>query len=153
MPTCSVCTYNDTPSTLSANSCSLKHVIYLIECSRCHIQYIGSSKRSARTRIREHLIDIQQGTLKTHLVNHFTKATCSKEDLRFRVLQFGIQDLNPEKLVVNPEYRTLTHKLKKTTEKISRIEAQFYPLAEMIMELPIDEIPKITQKQADKSPD
>jgi hypothetical protein len=67
-----------------------------------------------------------------------------------KMAEFGIQDLNPEKLVVNPEYRTLTHKLKKTREKINRLEAQFYPLAEMIMELPIDEIPKITQKQADK---
>jgi hypothetical protein len=67
-----------------------------------------------------------------------------------KMAEFGVQELNPEKLVVNPEYRSLTHQLKKINEKIGRLEAQFFPLAEKVIDLELDEIPKITQKQADK---
>lgn len=65
------------------------------------------------------------------------------------MIEFGTQTLNPEKQVVNPNYRQLTHKLKKLREKISRIEAKFYPLAEQVMEQPIDQLPAITHKQAE----
>lgn len=66
-----------------------------------------------------------------------------------KMAEFGIQTLDPEKQVVNPQYRQLTHRLKKLREKISRLEAKFYPLAEQAMEQHIDQLPAITQKQTD----
>lgn len=65
-----------------------------------------------------------------------------------KMIEFGVETIDPEKKVVNPEYRKVNHQLKKLREKISRMEAKFYPLAEHAMERDIDQLPEITQKQA-----
>jgi uncharacterized protein YeeX (DUF496 family) len=51
------------------------------------------------------------------------------------------------KVVVNPQYRKLTHQLKKLREKKQRVEAKFYPLVELAIEENLDNIPAITDKQ------
>jgi hypothetical protein len=48
---------------------------------------------------------------------------------------------------VNPQYRKLTHQLKKLREKIQRIEAKFYPLVLLAIDQPLDYLPEITNKQ------
>ncbi len=65
-----------------------------------------------------------------------------------KMIEFGVEIIDLEKKVVNPDYRKLNHRLKKQREKISRLEAKFYPLAEQAMEQDIDQLPQITQKQA-----
>lgn len=50
---------------------------------------------------------------------------------------------------MNPEYRKLCHQLKKLREKIRRIEARFYPLLQLAIDQPIDELPAISRKQAE----
>jgi hypothetical protein len=65
-----------------------------------------------------------------------------------KMIEFGVQTIDPEKKVVNPDYRKINHKIKKQREKISRMEAKFYPLAEQVMEQDIDQMPQITQKQS-----
>lgn len=64
-----------------------------------------------------------------------------------KMLTYGIESVDPDKLVVNPQYRKLTHQLKKVREKKQRIEAKFYPLAQQVIDQPIDSIPSISIKQ------
>lgn len=64
-----------------------------------------------------------------------------------KIISFGIDTIDPDQLVVNPEYRILCYKLKKLREKKQRLEARFYPLAQQIMDDPIDNIPALTRKQ------
>lgn len=64
-----------------------------------------------------------------------------------KMIQFGIETIDPQAEVVNPPYRKITNRIKKVREKISRTEARFYPLAQQAMDNPIDEIPALTDKQ------
>jgi hypothetical protein len=67
-----------------------------------------------------------------------------------KMISFGIESIDAEKEVVNPEYRKLTHQLKKLREKIQRVEAKFYPLLEKAMDEPIEALPPITDKQMEQ---
>ncbi len=61
-------------------TCSTTHLIYLISCSRCGIQYVGETKNALRTRLYGHLSDIR--TKKDKAVsNHFNSPNHSMEDL------------------------------------------------------------------------
>lgn len=64
-----------------------------------------------------------------------------------KMISYGVETIDPEKLVVNPEYRRLSHQLKKLREKIQRVESKFYPLADQLISEQIDKIPALTQKQ------
>ena len=64
-----------------------------------------------------------------------------------KMISFGIETVDPEKEIVNPQYRKLTHQLKKLREKIQRLEARFFPLIQLAIEQPLDDLPAITNKQ------
>lgn len=64
-----------------------------------------------------------------------------------KMVSYGIETIDMEKVVVNPQYRRLTHQLKKIREKKQRVEAKFYPLVEQAIEEKLDNIPAITDKQ------
>ena len=64
-----------------------------------------------------------------------------------KMVSFGTEPVDPEKEIVNPEYRKLTHQLKKLREKIQRLQARFFPLAQLAIDQPLDELPAITNKQ------
>ena len=66
-----------------------------------------------------------------------------------KIAEFGAEAIDENKMVVNPEYRKLTHQIKKAKEKRGRVEAKFYPLVEKMNEGNIDQLPAITGKQAD----
>jgi hypothetical protein len=66
-----------------------------------------------------------------------------------RMAAFGTEPVDAEREIVNPEYRKLTHRIKKMREKIQRLEAQFYPLAALAMDQDLDALPTITKKQAE----
>jgi hypothetical protein len=65
-----------------------------------------------------------------------------------KIVSFGTEPVNPEKEIVNPEYRKLSQQLKKLREKIRRVEAHFYPLLQLAIDQPIDELPVISPKLA-----
>ena len=51
------CTFFSTGETRSINShitCETKNLIYMIQCNRCHLQYIGETKRRLKDRFNEH---------------------------------------------------------------------------------------------------
>lgn len=64
-----------------------------------------------------------------------------------KMVSFGTEPVEPEKEIVNPEYRKLTHQLKKLREKIQRLQSRFFPLAQLAIDQPLDELPAITNKQ------
>ena len=64
-----------------------------------------------------------------------------------KMVSFGTEPVDPEKEIVNPEYRKLTYLLKKLREKIQRLEARFFPLVQLAINQPLDELPVITNKQ------
>ena len=63
-----------------------------------------------------------------------------------KIISFGVEAVDAEKQVVNPEYRKRTYLIKKLREKIKRIEAKFFPLADQLMNEDIKEVPKIAAK-------
>ena len=70
------------------------------------------------------------------------------EDYDFdKMTSFGTESIDPDKEVVNPEYRKLTHQIKKTREKIQRLQARFFPLIEQAIDETLDKLPSITLKQ------
>lgn len=66
-----------------------------------------------------------------------------------KIAEFGTQTIDENRMVVNPEYRKLTHRIKKVKEKRGRVEAKFYPLVEKMNEGVLDQLSAITVKQAD----
>ncbi len=70
------------------------------------------------------------------------------EDYDFdKMVSYGIESVDPEKEIVNPHYRKLTHQIKKLREKIQRLQARLFPLIELAMDQPLDDLPAITNKQ------
>ena len=66
-----------------------------------------------------------------------------------KIVEFGVEAIDENRMVVNPEYRKLTQRIKKVKEKRGRLEAKFYSLVEKINENTIDQLPAITAKQAE----
>ena len=64
-----------------------------------------------------------------------------------KMISFGVEPIDTDKKIVNPEYRKVNHQLKKLREKIRRVEAKFYPIVEQTLNAVIDEIPILTVKQ------
>jgi hypothetical protein len=70
------------------------------------------------------------------------------EDYDFdKMVSFGTEPVNPEKEIVNPQYRKMTHQIKKLREKTQRLEARFFPLIQLAIDQPLDNLPAITNKQ------
>ena len=64
-----------------------------------------------------------------------------------KMIQFGTETIDENKEVVNPQYRQLSHKLKKEKEKTQRLKAKLYPLTEQSIEASLDEMPVLIIKQ------
>lgn len=63
-----------------------------------------------------------------------------------KMIEYGIEDIDPEKTIVNPEYRKINSELKKLVEKKRRIEVKFYPIVDKLLDETIDQVPKISNK-------
>jgi hypothetical protein len=85
---CNTCKYNVSGHGFN---CELGCAIYMIECSFCHKKYVGNTKRILRTRIREHMQDIDQAKPTTLVAKHFSKV-CSMEHFTFKVIEYDIKD-------------------------------------------------------------
>ena len=78
-------TTNEARKIIDSRSCHSKNLIYLIECKRCHLQYIGETKRQLSERFREHrrsILNHQQLSTTTPVSLHFNQAGHSINDVR-----------------------------------------------------------------------
>jgi Transposase protein len=64
-----------------------------------------------------------------------------------KMIEFGTEAIDENKEVVNPQYRQLTHRLKKEKEKTARLKARLYPLTEQSIEAALDDMPVLLNKQ------
>ena len=65
-------------------SCHSKNLIYLIECTKCHLQYIGETKRQLNERFGEHrrsILNHHQLSITTPVSLHFNQAGHSINDV------------------------------------------------------------------------
>jgi hypothetical protein len=65
-----------------------------------------------------------------------------------KMVCFGTEAAGPNKEVVNPRYRKINHQLKKLREKIGRLEAKFFSVADQVFDAHLDTLPEMTTKQA-----
>ncbi len=64
------------------------------------------------------------------------------------MIEFGTEAIDENKEVVNPQYRRLTHRLKKTKrKKTGRLKAKLYQLTEQSIEAHLEEMPELTTRQ------
>jgi len=64
-----------------------------------------------------------------------------------KMVQYGTQSIDENKKIVNPEYRKMTYKIKKISEKIQRLEAKLYTLIEQVNTENLDHLPVLTAQQ------
>lgn len=66
-----------------------------------------------------------------------------------KMVTYGVAAIDDDKEVVNPPHRKKKNELKKIKTKVRRLEAQFYPLLEQVIDTTLEEIPTLTSKQND----
>lgn len=66
-----------------------------------------------------------------------------------KMVRYGVEEIDPEKEVVNPAYRKKKYEIKKQKEKVSRLEAKLYPLLEQAIDASLDQMPELTKRQSD----
>jgi hypothetical protein len=65
-----------------------------------------------------------------------------------KMIEFGTEAIDGHKEVVNPLYRKAAHAIKKEKEKMVRLKAKLYPLAEQSIENVLEDTPALIAKQA-----
>ena len=71
-------------------SCKSSNVIYCVSCTRCGLQYVGQTKRSANARLSEHLGYIRQKKTEQSTGEHFTRSDHDGEnDVSFHIVDFA----------------------------------------------------------------
>ncbi len=66
--------------------CETRNLVYLVTCDVCRMQYVGETKRSFRTRIKEHKADVRHGR-DTPVARHFGTPNHSHECLKAEVIE------------------------------------------------------------------
>jgi hypothetical protein len=65
-----------------------------------------------------------------------------------KLTEYGIEEVNGEKVVVNPSYRRNEYTLKKLREKLARVKARFFTIVEENMDRSIDELKGVLEKES-----
>ncbi len=90
---------------LASNSNCLSYdIVYIIFCSKCNSYYIGESKRSASTRINEHIYNINYfnsfGLKDTAVSYHFNlKNHILDKHFKFLIYKNGVSDIQSRKSI------------------------------------------------------
>ena len=66
----------------------LSNVIYLITCTKCHMQYVGETCRALRKRMYEHRSSVLKDGLSTPVSCHFKNDGHSHKHMQFSVLEW-----------------------------------------------------------------
>ena len=74
-------------------NCQSKYIIYMLECQKCGIQYVGQTSNSLNARVIAHMTDIKKKKDTTVAV-HFNSAGHSSQDVRCVAMCRTSEDLN-----------------------------------------------------------
>ena len=105
-------TFFSTSETRSINchiTCETKNLIYMIQCNRCHLQYMGETKRRLKDRFNEHRHTLDNANTKskpTTVAEHFLSSPYNiSKDMQFIPI---------EKIFSNRDsIQTVTHRCEK----------------------------------------
>ena len=67
--------------------CGTSNVVYLIECRRCAIQYVGETENALHVRLTGHRSDIKHRRIEKPVAKHFSLPDHSMEDLKLMVIE------------------------------------------------------------------
>ena len=67
--------------------CRTKNVVYLIECAKCSIQYVGETENALRVRLTGHRSDISHRRLDRPVAHHFNQPHHSLKDLTIMIIE------------------------------------------------------------------
>ena len=68
-------------------TCKTKNTIYMIECRKCHKQYVGETQNPLHIRLNGHRNAIMHRRTEKPVVAHFNSSGHSLNDLRIMVLE------------------------------------------------------------------
>ena len=71
----------------TTDDCRTRNVVYLIECAKCSIQYIGETENALRVRLTGHRSDISHHRLDRPVALHFNQPHHSLKDLTIMVIE------------------------------------------------------------------
>ena len=67
-------------------NCNTAGVVYMVECHKCGIQYVGQTTRKFKTRMGEHINDIKNKKDRA-IANHFNSKGHNLSDFRTMVIE------------------------------------------------------------------
>ena len=70
----------------TAATCKSKDVVYLIQCKRCGLQYVGETEQALNERLNSHRSDIKRKNIDKPVAAHFNKPGHSSTDLAVMVI-------------------------------------------------------------------
>jgi hypothetical protein len=65
-----------------------------------------------------------------------------------KMIQYGVEEVNPEKEIVNPSYKNLSYRIKKEREKLARLKAKLFTKIEDDLGDDIDGVKQQMQQQS-----
>ena len=71
-------------------TCKTSNVVYLIECNKCHVQYVGESGQELSSRVSDHKTRLYKhdATKKeTVLIRHFHRGACKDALFSIRIVE------------------------------------------------------------------
>ena len=79
--------------------CRTNNVVYLIECAKCSIQYIGEAENTLQVCLTGHWSDISHRRLDRPVAHHFNQLHHSLKDLTIMIIEkIHREDANFRKL-------------------------------------------------------
>ena len=63
-----------------------RNVVYLIECRRCAIQYVGETENALRVRLTGYWLEIEHRRIEKPVAEHFSLPDDSMDDLQVMVI-------------------------------------------------------------------
>lgn len=84
------------PYIKEGTNCKTSNIIYLINCKKCGVQYVGETKRNLNIRMNEHIRSVNKKFPNTRLVEHYNTTNHSIDDMKFQILD-SFDNLNIEK--------------------------------------------------------
>ena len=103
---CVICTFMQTPTEFTSRvtktrfpingrfNCKTKSAVYLINCKKCDIQYMGQTGNTINERIRGHITDIRPGYDTKPVSRHFTTNQHTLNDVSVMVICTTSQNVN-----------------------------------------------------------
>ena len=67
--------------------CCTKNVVYVIQCKRCAVQYVGETENTLRVRLTGHRSDINHRRMDRPMAKHFCQSDHSIHDLTIMAVE------------------------------------------------------------------